>query len=390
MRLCRAAQLVRLTIGLLLWLVSHVVLANDLRVASIFGQHGVLQQRVPVAVWGWSRAGDTIRVRLGGRESVTTADAAGQWRVTFAPRDASLEPITLEVLSDQTQQRLLVDDLFVGEVWHASGQSNMEMTVASMLQRLPELADEIQVGEHHAIRYCRLEAPGTAAPQSELPQAVMWRVGSPETVRSFSAVAYYFAKRLQQTLNVPIGILDSSRGGTPIEPFIPREAFRGHPTLERELELGDANDLTGIKQLAGGVWARDENWLPGRLFHSRMAPVTSFAVRGVIWYQGESNCGDGEDSRYYQQKMRALVLGWRSALRNDRLPFYYVQLPGSGARDRWPYLREQQRLAMDLPDTGMAVRSICWTTIFIRQTNGTWAIGSLAGRFAMTTISHSR
>ena len=177
----------------------------------------------------------------------------------------------------------------------------------------------------------------------------------PTTVSRFSGVAFYFARRLDKELNVPIGVIDTSRGGTPIEPFIPRAAFDSHPTLKEELELGDREDLVGIWKLPGGVRARDANWLPGRLFHSRLAPISRFGVRGAVWYQGESNSGVQEDPRDYQHKTRALINGWRQVFESEKLPVYFVQLPGSGAGEGWPYLREQQRLATDLPNTGMVV-----------------------------------
>ena len=189
----------------------------------------------------------------------------------------------------------------------------------------------------------------------DLRSQARWTPCSPTTVTSFSGVAFFFARKLHTELDVPVGIIDSSRGGTPIEPFIPRQAFAAHPTLRRELELGNRNDLAGIWKLPGGVRARDANWLPGRLFNSRIAPIQRFRLRGAIWYQGESNCGVAEDPRDYQHKMRALITGWRHALQNPQLPVYFVQLPGSGAGAGWPYLREQQRLAADLPNTGMVV-----------------------------------
>jgi sialate O-acetylesterase len=148
---------------------------------------------------------------------------------------------------------------------------------------------------------------------------------------AFSGVAFYFVRQLHRELGVPVGIIDSSRGGTPIEPFIPREAFGAHPTLRRELDLGDQCDLDGFWKLPGGVRARDANWLPGRLFNSRLAPLARFTVRGAIWYQGESNSGVGEDPRDYQHKMRALITGWRHAFGNEQMPVYFIQLPGSGA-----------------------------------------------------------
>jgi sialate O-acetylesterase len=249
----------------------------------------------------------------------------------------------------------MVRDVAVGEVWHASGQSNMAMTVGSMARGLEPVKSDIAAGDFPAIRFCRINEAESGQPLDDLRTMANWTPCSPTTTARFSGVAFYFARNLHAKLDVPVGIIDSSRGGTPIEPFIPREAFGSHPTLRRELELGDQGDLEAIWKLTGGVRARDANWLPGRLFNSRLSPITQFVVRGAIWYQGESNCGVGEDPRDYQHKMRALITGWRRALRNEQMPVYFVQLPGSGAGAGWPYLREQQRLAADLPHTGMVV-----------------------------------
>jgi sialate O-acetylesterase len=156
-------------------------------------------------------------------------------------------------------------------------------------------------------------------------------------------------------LKVPIAVVDTSRGGTPIEPYIPLASFATHPTLRREVELADQNDLAGLKALPGGMFARDANWFPARLFNSRVAPLVRFPVRGVLWYQGESNSGYDEDPRDYETKMRALISGWRAAYQQENLPCYYVQLPPSGAADNWPRLREEQRRCTTVPHSGMVV-----------------------------------
>ncbi|NND98354.1 MAG: sialate O-acetylesterase [Pirellulaceae bacterium] len=321
--------------------------------AKIFTDHAVLQRDRPIPIWGTAKPGAEVMVRLGSLDARTTASDKGIWRVDIPAQEASLNPLALRVTceSDNLQR----SDLLIGEVWHASGQSNMDMTVAAVAKSAPEVRNEIPSYDFPAIRSVRIQDGPSRQSLDELGATPAWTPCAPETVTTFSATAFFFAKQLHQTLSVPIGIIHSARGGTPIEPFIPRSAFTDHPTLIRELELGDQDDLAGIWRLPGGVRARNDNWLPGRLFHSRINPIKKYPVRGLIWYQGESNCGVAEDPRDYQHKMRALVRGWRDELSNPKLSVYFVQLPGSGAGPNWPYLREQQRLATDLPNVGMAV-----------------------------------
>ncbi|MFT5528248.1 MAG: sialate O-acetylesterase [Pirellulaceae bacterium] len=325
----------------------------ELRLSTIFGDHMVVQRDQPIRIWGSAEKQQKVTVEFGEQVQATNADDSGAWQVTLKKSlPASNNPRQLLARTDSEER--IVQDVVVGDVWHASGQSNMAMTVDSVARRLPAATQHIADALTSGIRFRRIHAGPASQPQQNVP-AGNWQVCSPTTVKSFSAAAYYFARQIHSELEIPIGIIDSSRGGTPIEPFIPREAFSSHPTLRAELELGDKGDLAGIWRLAGGVRARDDNWLPGRLFHSQTSPITNFAVRGIVWYQGESNCGDGEDPRDYEHKMRALISGWRTALGNNDLPFYFVQLPGSGAREGWPFLREQQRLASTAPNSGMAV-----------------------------------
>jgi sialate O-acetylesterase len=339
--------------SVLVWLSGYSVAHAELKLAGIFSDHMVLQQKSPVTVWGWADKGRVVTVRFADQSVSAKVDDNGAWQAILKPLAASTE--ARELVAASEGETVVVTDVLVGNIWHASGQSNMAMNIQAVAKHLSQAEADMAAAKLPTIRFRRIDEQESAVPRKDIPVKAGWAVCSPETVGGFSAAAFYFARKLQVELDVPIGIVDSSRGGTPIEPFIPRAAFKSHPTLLRELELGDQEDLLGIWKLPGGVRARDANWLPGRLFHSRLAPINRFAVRGVIWYQGESNCGDGEDPRDYLHKMRALITGWRTELGNDALPFYFVQLPGSGARAGWPYLREQQRLSLGLPHTGMAV-----------------------------------
>lgn len=343
----------QICVVLCLLLVGVSKATAEVRLAGIFADHMVLQREQPVQIWGWADKGQQVRVEFAGQAVETSAAGDGAWAVTLKSLEATQKGKSLRVESGD--QSIVINDVLVGEVWHASGQSNMAMTVGAMLKELDAVKADIASADLPTLRFCRINEAESAKPLRDLRNQATWTVCNPTTASGFSGVAFYFARRLQQELGVPIGVIDSSRGGTPIEPFIPRAAFDSHPTLRRELELGDREDLEGIWKLPGGVRARSTTWLPGRLFHSRLAPVSRFAVRGAIWYQGESNCGDREDPRDYQHKMRALINGWRQAFGIEKLPIYFVQLPGSGAGAGWPYLREQQRLAADLPHTGMVV-----------------------------------
>lgn len=326
---------------------------EPLRLANLFGDSMVLPSESELPIWGWSQAHAEIRVSLGEQTATTTSDETGFWIVRFPPLKASFEPISLGVQSGE--ERIEVGDLLVGRVWLAAGQSNMQWTLGQSLAERPELAERILLNDSTNIRFTRVDlGPAPTAPR-DLPNRAPWTRVDRETAANMSGVAFFFAQRMGQELHVPIGIIDVSRGGTPIEPFIPREAFVGHPTLEAELKLGDAEDLAGLKALPGGVFARDAAWLPGRLFHSRIAPLVRLPIHGAIWYQGESNSGFEEDPRDYRVKMQALREGWRTAFGQADLPIHYVQLPGSGAGENWPALREEQRVSEQLPTSGMVV-----------------------------------
>ncbi|MBL8891592.1 MAG: hypothetical protein JNL67_16550 [Planctomycetaceae bacterium] len=326
---------------------------EPLRVANVFNESMVLPSARVIPIWGWGPALASLHVSLGTQTATTTSDKSGFWAVSFPPQQASFAPRSLLVQCGE--DRVELDGLLVGRVWLAAGQSNMQWTLGQSLAERAELADRISLEESMQIRFVHLDLGPATEIQNDLPKRVCWTRVDRAAAANMSGVAFFFAQRLAHELQVPIGIIDVSRGGTPIEPFIPRDAFLGHPTLEAELQLGDIEDLAGLKALRGGVFARDVAWLPGRLFHSRIAPLVRLPIHGAIWYQGESNCGIDEDPTDYRVKMHALRRGWRTAFGQADLPIHYVQLPGSGAGANWPMLREEQRVSQDLPTSGMVV-----------------------------------
>ena len=328
---------------------------SELRLAKIFSASMVLQRDAEVPIWGWADPGDSVSVSFASHKVSATVGDDGQWLANLPSMEASSEERELVVSVEAKEEVILISDVVVGDVWHASGQSNMAFKMAQAAKHLPEVAADLASANLPAVRFCRVEGGPSKKALDDVASA-SWLGASPQTAGQCSAVAFYFARELHEKLGVPIGVIDTSRGGTPIEPYIPMSAFKGNATLVEELRLGESDDLVSLRRMRGGVYARDANWLPGRLFNSRVAPIRRMAVKGAIWYQGESNCGRQEDPRDYAVKMRALVDGWRQAFGQTDLPFYYVQLPGGGAGPGWPYLREQQRLALNTsPKVGMAV-----------------------------------
>lgn len=206
----------------------------ELRLAGIFADHMVLQRDQPIQVWGWANAGDKVTVVFADQTEIADATENGAWSVTLKPLKDDSHGRKLRVESDE--EAIVFNDVLVGEVWHASGQSNMAMTVGAMAKELETVAKDIAAADPPILRFCRINEPESPKPLDDLRQRANWTVCDPTTISRFSGVAFYFARRLHTELNVPIGVIDSSRGGTPIEPFIPREAFDSHPTLKKELQ----------------------------------------------------------------------------------------------------------------------------------------------------------
>jgi sialate O-acetylesterase len=312
----------------------------DVKLASIFGDSMVLQRELPVPVWGWADAGEEVTVTFGEQTKKATADKDGRWQVKLDALKANAEGATLKVSGKNT---LELKDVLVGEVWICSGQSNMEWGVGGSANA----QEEIAAANHPQIRLFNVQGHLTSpVAKNECPG--QWQVCSPKTVGGFSAVGYFFGRRLQDELNVPVGLVGSNWGGTRIEPWCSPEGLASVP------ELKDISD----KVAAYTPETKVEGGSPSAIYNAMVHPLAPFAMRGAIWYQGESNGGEGES---YYHKTQALVNGWRK-LFNPDLAFYWVQLanfqkptdnPAGG--DGWAKLREAQRKALNIKHTGMAV-----------------------------------
>lgn len=328
--------------------------AEELEIADVFADHAVLQRGVAVPVWGTAAPNAEVTVRFAGQETSVRAGKDGTWRVELSPLSAASEGESLFVESGAN--RIERKDLLVGEVWYASGQSNMQMKLDACAKKIPGIAELAESPAIPTIRSLRIDELDSLEPLVRWEKAVAWQVDDPETRGQQSAVCTLFARRLRQELGVPIGIIDGSWGGKPIEGFIPESGFQIDERLQAILSLSGADRLEELARIRGGVVIRNTAGRPARIFNARVAPVAPFAIRGFLWYQGESNAGKGEDPREYRIKMRALVEGWRHTWGSPDLPCYFVQLPAfERAAPGWVRLREEQRRSLAVDGTGMAV-----------------------------------
>ena len=331
-----------------------LLVAGELYVADVFADNAVLQQNVSLPVWGTMTAGSQVTVRFAGQTKSARAAPDGTWQVELLPIKSDHNGKMLQVSSGNELHEFR--NLVVGEVWYASGQSNMQMTLGACARKIPAIAKTAMAAATSSIRWLRVDEPDSPHPLTRRKRSTGWQLDGPLNRSKQSAVAYFFAHKLHEQLNVPIGIIEGSWGGKPIEGFIPHKQFKTHASLAPIVSLADQDQLEELAKLKGGVIIRNTAGMPGRIFNARVAPIAPYALRGFIWYQGESNAGRGEDPRNYQTKMRALVDGWRETWGQPELPFFFVQLPAYKDEAKgWVRLREEQRRSLNIPKTGMAV-----------------------------------
>ena len=350
----------------------------DVKLSGVFGNQMVIQQGRPIRVFGTAEPGEKITVELAGKTATVTARDDGYFRTELPAMKADGKAHTLTVKGKNT---ISLKDVLLGEVWICSGQSNMEWNVGGALNSKQEIA----AADHPQIRL--FDVPGhVAGPVPLTNPRGRWQVCSPRSIPRFSAVGYYFGRALQQKLNVPIGLVGTNWGGTRIEPWTPPVGFRQVPKLKDYVENLNAIDPktpTGkairMKYLANvEKWAKQArtnvdagkaignppraNFNPKggatHIYNGMVHALIPLSVRGAIWYQGESNAGDGLRYEYLKE---ALVKGWRSVFENEDLSFYWVQLANfqnpnnNPAGGGWGTVREGQRRALRIPKTGMAV-----------------------------------
>jgi sialate O-acetylesterase len=344
----------------------------DVTLPALLGDHMVIQRGLPVHIWGKAAEGESVSVEFRGNTKSTIADSIGQWSVYLPPAEAG-GPFDLTVKGSNT---IRVLDVVVGDVWVASGQSNMEFHV----KEVQNSAAEIAGANLPRIRLLHVKNKVGLYPLDDV-VAEPWTSCTPESVGEFSAVAYFFGRHLQEKLGVPIGLIETSWGGTPAEAWTSQRTLSADASLMPVYaEWARINDDTARHQLQrakeldrwrsavdrakaegkeppGFPWEPniDSSWMPSGLYNAMIAPLTRFPIRGAIWYQGESNASR-ERAPLYAHLFGTMIQDWRRAWGQGDFPFFFVQLANFKAADAmWPELRESQRQTLALANTGMAV-----------------------------------
>jgi sialate O-acetylesterase len=361
-------------------------LSADIRLPSLLGDHMVLQQGKPIKVWGWAEPGEVLSVVFMNQRVQTTAGKDGLWETFLEAMKAGKDANRMTISGTQSPP-VVLEDILLGEVWVCSGQSNMEWEMRRTHSPIPE----IQRADFPEIRLFHVPRKVSVYPLEDV--EAEWEICTPRTIRDFSAVAYYFGREIHRNLDVPVGLISTRWGGTRIEPWTPPAGFQSVPELHGILEDIQSADKEFRKELTKHLPEQNQ-WLkragrallegnaipsqpemplhplhdpqaPSALYNAMVHPLIRFAIRGAIWYQGESNRNDGS---IYAKKMEALINGWRSVWKSEDFPFYYVQLApynyGYLAEDeesdildfyRLPLIWEAQVQALKIPNTGMAV-----------------------------------
>ena len=344
----------------------------EVRLPALIGDHMVIQRGMPVHVWGKAEEEEAVTVEFRGNSRTVAADGVGEWSAYLPPGDAG-GPFELTVKGTNTVQ---VRDVLVGDVWVASGQSNMEFPTKNANNAAAEMAG----ANRPRIRLFHVKNNVGLYPFEDV-AAAPWTECTPESVREFSAVAYFFGRHLEEKLSVPIGLIETSWGGTPAEAWTSQRALSADASLmpvyaewarmndraarhqlERAKELDRwrgavARAKSEGKEPPGFPWEPniDNSWMPSGLYNAMIAPLTRLPIRGAIWYQGESNATH-ERAPLYAHLFEAMIQDWRHDWEQGDFPFLFVQLANFDTGDApWPELREAQRETLELANTGMAV-----------------------------------
>jgi sialate O-acetylesterase len=340
----------------------------------LLADHMVLQRDRPVHIWGYAEPGETVAVAFRGAEAKSTADRLGRWSVDLPPGGAG-GPFHMTIRGNQTFE---LRDILVGDVWVASGQSNMEWPLAWAGDAQANIA---------AARFPRIRLVHAMHKVSEYPLdnlvGEMWRECTPESAANFSAVAFHFGRLIHERTGVPVGLIQTAWGGTPLDAWTSLGAISRDPALmpviARWNKLMEDHAVALLKyHRAAKDWeaaaarakSRHEALppvpekpvgpggprTPGGLFNAMVAPITGYAIRGVIWYQGEANA-TVERAPVYPRLFEAMIRDWRRVWNLGDFPFLFVQLANYHAApdSAWPELREAQRAALALRNTAMAV-----------------------------------
>jgi len=290
----------------------------------------MLQRFKPNNIWGWADVGEEVSVTFSEQKKVTKADSNGKWLITLNSLQANPLGANMTIEGNNI---IRLENILVGDVWLCSGQSNMELQV--------RLVNDPEVEDNSLIRLFRVpEHVVSPSPNSRIDGE--WEVCNWASARVFSAVAYYFGRRINKEEGVPIGLISAAWTGTKIQQWTNLVGFESDPRF--------SNVVDRIKQYRVDTEV-DYRSDPSSIFNAMISPFQKLSIRGILWYQGEQNASEGY---YYYYYKHALVKGWRKAFQDESLPFFWVQLPNY-ANSNWERIREAQKKALDIPGTGMAV-----------------------------------
>ncbi len=359
---------------------------------SVIADHMVLQRNIKLPIWGQATPGEKITVTFANQNVTTTTNLNGEWMLYLQPLKANRVPRIMTIYGSQPhknatrpnahtnlQEKIKIRDILVGEVWICSGQSNMWFQLKNakpVVKTIPAIARSYMrffnmKGQAYTSAYVFREKQLRACRNPRNYFIGQWTSCNPKTAYNFSAVGYYFGLELIKALKVPVGLIENASGGAPVESYISRKALAIDPQLRPVLK----KDWLNNKQIP--AWCRsrarlnlsgDKNninpcrnhpFKPGFLYDAGVAPLIPFAIRGVIWYQGESNATDTDKNGkptnpVYERKLfGTLIKTWRNNWHQGNFPFLYVQLPNLNRN--WMLFRQMQLDALDIPNTGMAV-----------------------------------
>lgn len=344
----------------------------DVTVPALLADHMVVQRGLPVHVWGMAAPQEAVSVTFRGETKSCTADDDGRWSVYLSPGEAG-GPFQMNI---KASDAITLSDILVGDVWVASGQSNMELA----MKWVTNADAEIAAAQYPKIRIFTVKRKPADYPLENV-DSKGWAACTPETVADSSAVAYFFARHLQQKLGVPIGLVESFWGGTAAESWTSLHALSADAALmpvfaaraktldtqattvlrmqkeDREFQQAVEQARAEGKPLPGRQWhPYFAAWAPAALYNGMIAPLTPFAIRGVIWYQGEANASP-DRAFLYAHLFQTMIRDWRNQWGEGDFPFLFVQIANWNTEpgELWPEVRDAQRQALALKNTGMAV-----------------------------------
>jgi sialate O-acetylesterase len=355
------------------FLLAAAGLHAAVRLPHVLSDHAVLQRDRPIHIWGWATPGAHLTAHFRAQTVAAEANPLGKWSLWLAPESAG-GPYTLTISGDGPD--VTISDLLVGDVWFASGQSNMEIPLKGFPGSavIKDADEEIAAATNPKLRLLLVEHKSSDVPVNDEPDT--WTLCAPETATNFSAVAYFFGREIAAHEDVPVGLIDSTWGGTPADSWVSMDTLGSHPELlpafaSRARFADEQSDLAvqlatekaedeaaraAGKPVPQHPWHPDEiSWLPAGLYNGMIAPFTPLSIRGFLWYQGETNSAH-DRAPYYNSLFSSLIGDWRMHFEQGALPFFFVQISSfNSPGEDWGRVRDAQRRTLAVARTAMAV-----------------------------------